>query len=338
MHEDAVAEVFAAVFAVVFVIAIWVTPILLGIRSALRKGISPHWMWFGIHPLGGWIAFIVIACMAPRPRCPRCGFLQSDWARFCARCGFDIHPMWGPPPGPAAPVSPAPPFAPSTIPPAADQGPAAGPPPQVAGFPPPAEYPPPQAAWSSPQVARPFAPPSAHWVQAPPRPTIVTVLGVLGLIAGIAGVLATPFTIAQLSGGWRTSPAFGMINENPVYRGWMILSVPLGLGASVFWIFTGTGLLRLQRWAHSAAVWLLVYNIAMGAIGLVVTIVAFFVLPVSDAVRYASGQAMVERSLIAFGGIFGGLLGIVLAAVALHYVRQPSVERAFRGPTQQGGG
>ena len=39
---------------------IWILPIVLGVRAARAKGVSPHWMWFGVHPMGGWIAFLII--------------------------------------------------------------------------------------------------------------------------------------------------------------------------------------------------------------------------------------------------------------------------------------
>jgi hypothetical protein len=47
-------------FVVIVVLALTVTPVILGIKAAKRKGISPHWMWFGLHPLGGWIAYLII--------------------------------------------------------------------------------------------------------------------------------------------------------------------------------------------------------------------------------------------------------------------------------------
>ncbi len=44
----------------VFVIFAWIAPIILGIWMAKMKGRSPHWMWFGLYPFAGWIAFIVL--------------------------------------------------------------------------------------------------------------------------------------------------------------------------------------------------------------------------------------------------------------------------------------
>lgn len=50
----------------------WLTPIWLGVRAAKAKGKSPHWMWFGLHPISGWIAFIWLRYVA-RPGVTRPG-------------------------------------------------------------------------------------------------------------------------------------------------------------------------------------------------------------------------------------------------------------------------
>jgi hypothetical protein len=43
---------------VLVILLIWLLPIFLGVRAAKAKGRSPHWMWFGLHPITGWIAFL----------------------------------------------------------------------------------------------------------------------------------------------------------------------------------------------------------------------------------------------------------------------------------------
>lgn len=48
------------ILAVVGIPLIWFAPIWLGLRAAGRKGVSRHWMWFGVHPLGAWLAFLII--------------------------------------------------------------------------------------------------------------------------------------------------------------------------------------------------------------------------------------------------------------------------------------
>ncbi|MCJ7588748.1 MAG: hypothetical protein MUQ00_12730 [Candidatus Aminicenantes bacterium] len=42
----------------VIVLLIWLLPVLLGVQAAKAKGRSPHWMWFGLFPLTGWIAYL----------------------------------------------------------------------------------------------------------------------------------------------------------------------------------------------------------------------------------------------------------------------------------------
>jgi len=67
-------------------LAIWITPIPLGIRQAKRKHRSPHWMWFGLHPMSGWIAFIVLYALPPLKECPNCGENAKSHARVCPFC------------------------------------------------------------------------------------------------------------------------------------------------------------------------------------------------------------------------------------------------------------
>jgi len=57
---DAVVPLIAGLLSVVILVALWIPPIVLGVKWARLKGVSPHWMWFGVHPLGAWIAFAVI--------------------------------------------------------------------------------------------------------------------------------------------------------------------------------------------------------------------------------------------------------------------------------------
>ena len=57
-------------FVVFGVLALTIVPVVLGIKAAKRKGVSPHWMWFGVHPVGGWIAYLVIRSRPDRKPAP----------------------------------------------------------------------------------------------------------------------------------------------------------------------------------------------------------------------------------------------------------------------------
>jgi len=71
---------------VIVVLTMWVLPIYLGIRAAKRKHYSPHWMWFGVHPLTGWAACIVLHCLSARVACPGCAEYVGQKYRICPYC------------------------------------------------------------------------------------------------------------------------------------------------------------------------------------------------------------------------------------------------------------
>lgn len=68
----------------------WVIPIRYGIRTAKAKGYSPHWMWFGIYPVGGWIAWLILACLARRQQCRNCGGYLASHFRVCPYCSQGV--------------------------------------------------------------------------------------------------------------------------------------------------------------------------------------------------------------------------------------------------------
>lgn len=61
----------------------WVLPVMGGIRTAKRRGFSPHWMWAGIHPFFAWLMWGILACLK---RCPACGKMVGVYSRFCPLC------------------------------------------------------------------------------------------------------------------------------------------------------------------------------------------------------------------------------------------------------------
>lgn len=76
-----------------FVIAVgllWVWPITAGLKAARKKNRSPHWMWFGIYPLGGWIAYAVLRSVKPLRECPHCAEKVKAHARQCPYCGHQF--------------------------------------------------------------------------------------------------------------------------------------------------------------------------------------------------------------------------------------------------------
>jgi hypothetical protein len=70
----------------IVLLALWIPPIVLGIRIAKKKNRSPHWMWFGFHPFFGWVAFAVLASLPPLKECSQCAEKVKAHAKICPYC------------------------------------------------------------------------------------------------------------------------------------------------------------------------------------------------------------------------------------------------------------
>jgi uncharacterized membrane protein YhaH (DUF805 family) len=67
-------------------LAIWIVPIPLGIKKARQNGHSPHWMWFGIFPIYGWLAFLILCIVPKMKKCANCGEKSKVYAKYCQSC------------------------------------------------------------------------------------------------------------------------------------------------------------------------------------------------------------------------------------------------------------
>jgi hypothetical protein len=87
----AMPDTLALVFAVALTIA-WPVSIVFGIKAARRKGVSAHWMWFGLHPIGGILAWAIIALGVKRIPCSHCGKPIHRGCVCCPFCGTPRTP------------------------------------------------------------------------------------------------------------------------------------------------------------------------------------------------------------------------------------------------------
>jgi hypothetical protein len=84
----------------VLVTVLWVLPVTLGVWIARRRKLSGLWMLFGIHPLGGWVACLVLALSRSKVECATCGGYVKRNFRQCPFCHGAV-------PAPTAPRPPA---------------------------------------------------------------------------------------------------------------------------------------------------------------------------------------------------------------------------------------
>src|SRR5574341_801671 len=84
------AAAFVVLFIVLIFLGIWASLIVFGVKAAKKKHRSPHWMWFGVHPVGALIVFIVMMCLEPLTVCPQCARPSPPAARLCPFCGYSF--------------------------------------------------------------------------------------------------------------------------------------------------------------------------------------------------------------------------------------------------------
>lgn len=89
MRGEEAAGLVIVLVIMLLVLTVYIGLIVLGVKMAIRKNRSPHWMWFGIHPVGLLITLIVMACLSPLKRCPQCGQTTQQHAHLCGFCGYN---------------------------------------------------------------------------------------------------------------------------------------------------------------------------------------------------------------------------------------------------------
>jgi hypothetical protein len=74
------------------IILLWVGPIFVGIRAAKQKNRTAHWLWFGVHPIGALITWMVIELSPALRICPLCKGKTNASSKFCPHCSqpFEI--------------------------------------------------------------------------------------------------------------------------------------------------------------------------------------------------------------------------------------------------------
>jgi hypothetical protein len=73
------------------IILLWALPIFLGIRAAKRKNRSAHWLWFGVHPAGALITWLVIELSSALKICSNCRGKTSASSNFCPHCSQPLE-------------------------------------------------------------------------------------------------------------------------------------------------------------------------------------------------------------------------------------------------------
>ncbi len=166
------------------------------------------------------------------------------------------------------------------------------------------------------------------------RPTVVTVFGILALIYGGVGLLCNPVNAAvnlaaDLQGELPDDPIMQIAVSDTYRLGIGIYSIAC-FGFCLVLTLAGIGLLKLKPWGRTLAMIYGVSSLLGSLIYLGFVSVVLFVPLIQEA-----GKAnRAEATGVAFGAIFGGsvviLLGMILPALILIFLRKPEVVQAFQ--------
>ncbi len=162
------------------------------------------------------------------------------------------------------------------------------------------------------------------------RPVSVTVFAVLNLVFaafGVFGLISSFALFTMVDAG--NNPVLKMMQENPAYKTWIMLSIPLGLAVCVALLASGIGLLGLKPWARWLAIAYAIFAIFLCIANLLVNYI-FMVRPLLEQAEHARGPEAGAAVGGAVGVMFGGCAGLLYPVLLLIFMLLPKVAAAFR--------
>ncbi|MDH7913044.1 hypothetical protein [Winogradskyella sp. SYSU M77433] len=91
--ENTFSGLTSLVIVILIITFLWIIPIWFGLKWARIKKVSKLWMLFGIHPMTGWIAYLILRYgIDPRKQCNKCKESIKLEAEICRYCGNQMSP------------------------------------------------------------------------------------------------------------------------------------------------------------------------------------------------------------------------------------------------------
>ncbi len=175
----------------------------------------------------------------------------------------------------------------------------------------------------------PYQPAGSSFPTGNPKPTSVTVFGVLNIAFGLMGLCGVAFSSviffipADAAG---PNPILQLMEEYPLYRTFMMVSVGLGLIATLVLIVAGIGLMQFKAYGRLLSLGYAFYAIVSGLVGTVVNFV-FVVMPLMEKLGDGPEAAGAMGGMI--GGTIGGLIGLIYPGLLIYFMTRPNVVQAL---------
>lgn len=161
------------------------------------------------------------------------------------------------------------------------------------------------------------------------RPTSVKVLSILNIAFGVLGLCGLVNQAGLVFGeGDPDNPVVGIIRDSPLYHGYLVASIPVGLIGSAALIGAGVGMINGRAWGRTLSILYAWYAIVTTLVGVVITLQVL--MPPAMAVL-DEDMTRAETALVAaaFGGSCVSAIGMIYPIVLLCFMYRASVRRWF---------
>lgn len=156
------------------------------------------------------------------------------------------------------------------------------------------------------------------------KPKSILVLGIIGLSLGSLGLISMGFSLAMLmSFSGQANPLAGFMQGSSGYQAFQMVSMGVGLVATVVLIVAGYGLVMLKAWGRKLSLYYAMFALVQVAVGVVGNVVGL-ILPLLQ--KGGSGPELLIMSASTIGG---GCVGLVFPACLLFFLTRSKVRKAF---------
>lgn len=166
------------------------------------------------------------------------------------------------------------------------------------------------------------------------KPVSMTVFGVINLVwgaMGLCGIVASTVQIFVLgSNPAMKNPVIDLMNANPVYWGFMMLSMIVGFLFTIVLMIGGVGLLNGRPYGRKCSIVYAIYAIIAAIVGTVFNFI-FLLLPLlQQADGMAAGPEKAGLIGGAIGGTVGGVCGVIYPIVLLIFMMRAPIVNYMR--------
>lgn len=161
------------------------------------------------------------------------------------------------------------------------------------------------------------------------KPTSITVFGILNIIFGALGICGLSVAVVGLFAPMAAGMELPEDNpmNSPAYRVFTIVTIPLGLVATIVLVAAGVGLLNDKDWGRKFSIGYAIYAIVSGLIGTVLNVVLIMV-PMMQ--QMGGGEQMAAAVGGMVGGTIGGCIGLIYPALLWYFMTRPHVVNYLR--------